>query len=356
VKILHTESSNGWGGQEIRILKEAIGLRLRGHEVVFAVVRGGKLVKHARKEGFTVYEIDCRRFAALPTLLQLCQIIRRHHIEVINTHSSWDAWMGGIAARLMGRSVVRTRHLSTPVKGGLNGRLLYHHLADFVVTTSSAIISHLATQAKLPLTRFKCVPTGVAPFSVPPEEAMAFRVKWGIKPTDILVGTVCVVRSWKGIQDLIAAAKMLRHLSHIKWVIVGGGYIDQYRHLVDSSLPVIFTEHLDNPFPAIAALDIFTLLSTAHEGISQASLQAAFLKKPLITTSIGGLPEVCLHGVTGIVVPPGSPEKVAEAVMQLADNKELMKKYGAEARQLVEEKFMLHHTLDAMEVVFNALD
>ena len=35
--ILHTESSNGWGGQEIRILKEAIGLRSRGHEIVFAV-------------------------------------------------------------------------------------------------------------------------------------------------------------------------------------------------------------------------------------------------------------------------------------------------------------------------------
>ena len=136
MNILHTESSNGWGGQEIRILKEALGLRLRGHEVVLAVVRGGKLADYARKEGFTVYEIDFRRSLALFALKNLLSILRRHRIDVVNTHSSLDAWLGGIAARLSGRMVVRTRHLSTPVRGGLNALLLYRGLADFVVTTS----------------------------------------------------------------------------------------------------------------------------------------------------------------------------------------------------------------------------
>jgi glycosyltransferase involved in cell wall biosynthesis len=133
---------------------------------------------------------------------------------------------------------------------------------------------------------------------------------------------------------------------------VGGGYIDQYQHLVDSSLPLIFTGHLANPFPAIAALDIFVLLSTAHEGISQASLQAAILKKPLITTPIGGLPEVCLHERTGLIVPPKNPEKVAEAVLKLSQNQMLREQYGQAAHTLVTEKFLLRHTLDEMEKLF----
>ncbi len=116
-------------------------------------------------------------------------------------------------------------------------------------------------------------------------------------------------------------------------------------------MQVTFTGHLDRPFAAIGALDIFALLSTAHEGISQASLQAAYLKKPLITTTVGGLPEVCLDNLTGIQVPPSSPEKVAEAVLRLATDQKLRESYGAAARQLVEDKFTLQHTLDQMEEV-----
>src|SRR5882672_10741516 len=98
--ILHTESSNGWGGQEIRILKEAIGLRSRGHEIIFAVVSGGKLVDRARKAGFTVYEIDFRKSSAFSALRNLLRIIKKHQISIVNTHSSLDSWLGGIAGKI----------------------------------------------------------------------------------------------------------------------------------------------------------------------------------------------------------------------------------------------------------------
>lgn len=350
--ILHTESSNGWGGQEMRILKEAIGLRSRGYEIVFAVVRGGKLVDHAKKAGFTVYEIDFRRSSAFSALRDLLKVIRKHKISILNTHSSLDAWLGGIAGKIARCKVIRTRHLSTAVRGGLNAFLLYRCLANFIVTTSSAIIPKIAELARLPLSRFQCIPTGVEPFQVDAKKVQEFRDKLGVKENEILIGTVCVVRSWKGIQDLIEAAKMLKGHPHLKWVVVGGGYLENFRHLVDESVPLYFTGHLDDPYTAIGALDIFTLLSTAHEGISQASLQAAFLKKPMITTTIGGLPEVCLDGNTGILVPPSSPEKVAEAVLRLASDPQLRQKFGAAGHQLVEEKFTMQHTLDQMEQVF----
>jgi glycosyltransferase involved in cell wall biosynthesis len=350
--ILHTESSNGWGGQEIRILKEAAGLRSRGHEIIFAVVRGGKLVDQARKAGFTVYEIDFRRSSAFSALRNLLHIIRKHKISIVNTHSSLDSWLGGIAGKIARCKVIRTRHLSTAVRGGLNAFLLYRCLADFIVTTSSGIIPKIAQLARMPISRFQCVPTGVEPFAVDAKKVQEFRDKLGVKENDILIGTVCVVRSWKGIQDLIEAARLLKGHPHLKWVVVGGGYLENFRHLVDDSTPLTFTGHLDDPYTALGALDIFTLLSTAHEGISQASLQAAYLKKPLITTTIGGLPEVCLDGVTGILVPPSSPEKVAEAVLHLASDPKLRQVYGNAASKLVEEKYTLQHTLDQMEQVF----
>lgn len=360
MRILHTESSNGWGGQEMRILRESMGMRKRGYEILMAVARGGGLVQKARDAGFTVYELDFSKPKALKTLMRLLQIISKHKIDLINTHSSLDAWIGGIAARFARKKVVRTRHLSTPIRGGLNSLLLYNKLADFVVTTSSRIILPIVRQSKIHPQRCRLIATGVDPESLNPplEEVQDFRKKLGISEGDCLIGTACFVRSWKGIDDLMKAAHLLRDIKQIKWVIIGGGFVDRYKGLAaELALDKIlyFTGHLENPFPAIASLDIFTLLSTAHEGISQACLQAAFLQKPLITTTVGGLPEVCRNQETGILVPPSKPKDVASAVLSLYDDPELRQALGKRARQLVENKFTMQHTLDQMEHVYRSL-
>lgn len=358
MRILHTESSNGWGGQEIRILRESIGLRARGHEVIMAVVRGGGLVAKAREAGFVVYELDFSKSKAVRGIASLCKIIRAHEIDLVNTHSSLDSWLGGIAARFCRKRVVRTRHLSTPIRKGINSRLLYNTLADFVVTTSSGILQPIQAQAKLPSERCKMVATGVEPEKIKADAPDVRRFRESLGDPEFLVGTACFVRSWKGIKDLMQAANLLREHSAIKWVIIGGGYVDQYRGFakelnLDNIL--FFTGHLDNPFPAIAALDVFTLLSTAHEGISQACLQAAYLEKPMITTAIGGLPEVCLNEKTGFVVNSHAPQEVADAVLKLYQNPELRKEFGSSARELVENKFTMQHTLDQMEEIFSSV-
>lgn len=360
MRLLHTESSKGWGGQEIRILREAEGMRQRGHEVILVVNSGGKLVIRAREAGFVVYELSFKKISALRTIYALVQICKTHAIDLINTHSSLDAWLGGIAARIAKTKVIRTRHLSTPIRKGLNSRLLYKSLADFVVTTSSPILSTIGKQAGIPFYRLQCIPTGIDPNALKADlmKAAEFRASLGVGPSDILVGTACFVRSWKGIHDLLQAAVLLKERTEIKWVIVGGGHVDDYR----SKIPelglegvVTFTGHLEVPYSAIRAMDIFVLLSTAHEGVSQASLQAAFLERPLITTTVGGLPEVCIDGVTGFVVPPFSPESVARSVSKLADNPLLRKQFGVRGKQLVEERFTLTHTLDQMEKVYSTI-
>ncbi|MBS0620375.1 MAG: glycosyltransferase [Verrucomicrobia bacterium] len=356
MRILHTESSRGWGGQEIRILREAEGMRARGHEVILAVNSGGGLIPRARAAGFTVYEVPFSKGGALKTVFTLLRILQRHQIDLINTHSSLDAWLGGIAARLKRKKILRTRHLSTPIRAGLNSRLLYKGLADYVATTSSGILPVIAEQSGQK--HLSCVPTGIDPEALlsDEEKVLHFRKALGVMPDEILVGTVCFVRSWKGILDLLQAALLLKEHKEIKWVVVGGGYVDEYRPKVAElglTGVVTFTGHLEPPFDAIRGFDIFTLLSTAHEGISQASLQAAYLERPLITTSVGGLPEVCIDGKTGYVVPPRAPEAVAKAVLALARSPELRGEMGRNARLLVESRFTMEKTLDSMEKIYH---
>ena len=357
MQIIHLEASSGWGGQEIRILREAEGMRARGHHITFAVMRGAKLVAKARSLGFTVYEVNFRRPYWIICLFQLLRIFRKHHIDVVNTHSSLDSWIGGIAARLARKKLVRTRHLSTPVKSGWNSRFIYGTLADFVVTTCERVIEPLFNQSGKARHLFQSIATGVDPqkITADPVKSEEFRQKIGATAKTFLVGTVCVMRSWKGIDDFIQAAHILRNQVDLKWVIIGGGHEEKYRMLakkLELEGIVEFTGHLDDPFSEMGALDAFALLSTANEGVSQAILQAAYLKKPLIATKTGGLSEVCIQDQTGKNVEIRSPEQIAKAVLEMKENRALCIKYGQQAHQLVINQFTFERTLDEMEKVF----
>lgn len=359
MRILHLEASKGWGGQEIRILQEAVAMRERGHTVAFAIMTGGALAIKAKEAGFVVEEMSFFYKAWIPTLFRLLWMIRKHKIEIVNTHSSLDAWIGGIAARIAGKKIVRTRHLSTQVRPGWNSRTLYKTLADFVVTTCEAIIGPLSEQSSRPRQFFRSIATGVDPEKIQfnPREVESFRKKMGAENA-FLVGTACFLRSWKGIEEFLETAHRLREIKDLKWVIIGGGRTEHYRKIAQEmklEQIVHFTGHLENPFHAMKALDVFVLLSTANEGVSQALLQAGFLKRPLIATSVGGLSEVCLHQKTGLLVAPRCPEEVVSAVLRCKNNPVLCEEMGRQAHALVAERFTFQQTIDGMERVYQNL-
>ena len=361
--ILHTEASLGWGGQEMRILSEAIGMRERGHTVLFAISPGAQLTIRAREKGFYVEEMPLQLSRMHIGIYQLRKLIKKYHVDIINTHSSSDAWVGGIAARFSGIKVIRTRHLSTAIRPGLNSLALYNWLSDYTVTTCKKVSEKVILQAKLSSDRCSSIPTGVDPkkLQVSTDDVIAFKKKWGIGPLDFVVGTTCVLRSWKGIPTLIEAAKNLKEQPNLKWLIVGSGHAEFGLKKMCSEYgldkQIIFTGHLENPYTAIAAMDIFALLSTAHEGVSQSTLQAAYLKKPLITTKIGGLPEICVHSKTGYKVQGigVDAQEVSEYVVKLSQDASLKKKMGEQAQELVLQKFTFESMLDQMESVYRVV-
>lgn len=360
MRILHLESSPGWGGQEIRSYKEAEGLRKRGYNIFFAIEKNGGLVNRLKEAGFKVYEIRFKKIFWPLTIFQLIWIIIKNKIEIVNTHSSNDSWLGGVAARITRRKIIRTRHLSTPIRPGINSYLLYNFFSDFVITTCQSIVETICSQSRKGKNLCLSIPTGVDIDNIVYDEkkTKAFREQLGILETDFLVGTACFMRSWKGIDDFLEAANLLRHEKSIKWMIIGGGHAEKYiKKAKDLYLEekVFFTGHLETPFTALASLNVFTLLSTAHEGVSQASLQAGFLKKPIIGTTTGGIKEICIDNRTGILVPVFSPDKVKEAVLTLKNNPERCKDMGERARELVLSKFTYSCMLDSLEKVYSLL-
>lgn len=340
--ILHTETSLGWGGQEIRIFEESLSMRDEGYTILLAAPSSSKLYERMKIAGFTVFPLSFR----WSSLWRLGAIIRKYRVDLINTHSSKDSWVGGVAARLFGCRVVRTRHLSTPVKTGLNSHILYRFLADAVVTTCEKTAQQLAKQSRQKLCR--SIPTGVKLDKIQVNDDA--RIRFGIPEGHFVVGTLCVLRSWKGVQNLLQAAALCQELP-ITWLIVGDGSMrPQLQEQAKSLKNIIFTGHVEPPYEALAAMDLFALLSSKNEGVSQATLQAGILGKPLITTTTGGLPEVCLHGTTGFHT--YSPEETANYVKRLYNDQTLRESMGRSVHTLVKERFTFDKTVAEMKKVY----
>ena len=94
--------------------------------------------------------------------------------------------------------------------------------------------------------------------------------------------------------------------------------------------------------------DIFCMPSLS-EGLSSASLAAMANRLPVVATTVGGIPELVVEGVTGYLVPPSSPENLAEALNVLLHDKDLRQRFGDEGRARIAGAFTVKQKLNATE-------
>ena len=354
--ILHTEWSNGWGGQEIRILNECLGMRARGHLVELAGVAKGQLAQKAKAQGLTFHHVEMRGPWDVLALNNLMNLLRRHSFEIIHTHSSVDSWLGGMAGRLLGRGVVRTRHLSVPVsRHPLN---LVYRLPQAVITTGQGICQHLVNDYGLPEERVISIPTGIDPALFYPQSPdPILQQELGLDPQAPVIATVAVLRSWKR-HDLFCqmAAQVLQKHPDARFLIVGDGpgrqRVEGYLRDMNLESAVIMTGHRDDIPRILSLCTICILASDRAEGVSQAILQQLACGKAVIAAAAGSSPEIIIPEKTGLLVEPGKLAPLTQAVLRLLENPRLGQTCGQEGRQLVLANYTLDCMLDATEQVY----
>lgn len=360
--IVHTESSQGWGGQEIRIISEARGLQARGHRVTLLTPPGARIYTEAPRYGIETIALPIEE-KRLPGLLALRHWLQAQRPDVINTHSSTDSWLAALANALSRRPIpiVRTRHISAPVKASAANRWLYGKAACRVVTTGESLRDELADKLHLSPEQVISVPTGVDLSRFSRQTALSraeARQALNLPAAATVIGIAATLRSWKGHDDLLTAFALLAaEYPAVHLVIAGDG--PQFARLsgVIAQSPYAGRIHLlghreDVP-NVLAALDLFALPSYANEGVPQAIIQAMAMEIPVVSTTIGAIGDAVLDGRTGLLIPPKDPRALLEALQRLVNDAEQRALFARNARQRAEQVFSLDRMLDAMETIFN---
>ena len=354
-RIVHTESSLDWGGQQIRILSESQGMMRRGHEVRLICPAHAPIHAHAASWGVPAVALPIakRRPAGLRALVAW---LRANRSDVVNTHSPADAWLAALALALLGRPVpvVRTRHTSAPVPRGPLCRWLYMRAAARVVTTCEATKRQLVDRNGYVESRIDSVPTGIDAGRFRPGERKASRARFGLPQDRTLVGIVATLCSWKAHDFLIDAMTLLPE--KVELVIVGDGprrgALEQRIAKLGLRGRVRMQGQQADVLPWLRALDIFALPSYANEGVPQALVQAMLVGLPCVTTPVGGIPELAEHERTALLVTPRDPPALAAALGRLADNEALRRELGEAARKRCVEDYSYERMLERMEAIY----
>jgi glycosyltransferase involved in cell wall biosynthesis len=355
MRIVHTESSLGWGGQEIRILSEAQGLIGRGHDVKLLCPAEARIYGAAASWRVPAIAVPIakKRPRGVRTLMEW---FKTNRCDVVSTHSSTDSWLTALTLLVMGRPfpVVRTRHISAPVPRNPPTRWLYTRATARIVTTGEALKRELVERNGYPAVRIDSVPTGVDPQRFRPGERNEARRRLSLPHDKTLVGVVATLRSWKGHRFLIEALAGLP--AQIGLVIVGDG---PQRAALESLVDkrglrerTWFAGNQDDVVPWLQALDVFALPSYANEGVPQALIQAMLVGLACVTTAVGGIPELAKDGQTALVVPHQQAAPLREAIRKLIDEKDFAGRLGRAARAHCEAGFSYEAMLDRMERIY----
>jgi glycosyltransferase involved in cell wall biosynthesis len=221
---------------------------------------------------------------------------------------------------------------------------------DLYIGNSQACCDMLARREKIASRKLYVIPNGIH-LKVPDnidKRTKEIRTQYKIPPDSIVIGTVGRLDPIKGHQFFIAAAQIvLRKHPEAFFVLVGkdshNSKLQTMAQQMQIHSRVCFAGYSKEVAVWLNCFDIFVLPSLS-EGMPVSVIEAIFMSKPVIATSVGGTPEVIQDGQTGLLIPPADPERVAEAIITMIENPELRHKFA----QAGHKRALSHFTVDRM--------
>lgn len=364
------------GGAQKVVLDVIEGLDRTQYDItlVYGTFRNdeGSLLPRAKALGVRLIEIPELQRAVSPyadvvAFWKLYRLFRRNRFHVVHTHTSKAGLLGTLAARLAGtRAVVYSPHghifyRAAAIRGVSESRLklatffllrkLAEHQADKVV----ALTDHdLAEQVRLglaPASKYVVINNGIAtaPFrQISPAARDRIRVAFGLSGAFPIVGTVGRLSGEKGQRFLVEAFPRVRdRFPNAKLLLVGDG--PSRPELECAVRRLNLSEHVR--FAGVRA-DVPEMLSAMHcfvlpslyEAQGIAIVEAMAAGTPVVATRVGGVPGIISDLQDGMLISPGDPDAIADAVTRLAEDPCLARQFADRGRA----KVAAHLTVDHM--------
>ncbi|MGQ9697851.1 MAG: glycosyltransferase, partial [Armatimonadota bacterium] len=293
---------------------------------------------------------------------RLARLICRKKVSVLHTHHTGALVYGVPAALIAGLgTVVHTEHSHDVLDSNPRLRVAERLLTRFAWTTTCVteeVQEYLSRRVGISPRRLVVLPNGVDTKLFVPGPADPALLEELCLVGHPVVGTVGRLDPLKDHESLLRAfAAVHSAVPKARLVIVGDGPLRDHLRNMAKELgvedAVYFTGARSDVAALLRAFDVFVLSST-HEGLPLALLEAMSAGLPVVATAVGGVPRAVEHGVSGFVCPPGDAETLSSLILHLLEHRELRAVVGRNARVRVESHFSVERMVAGYKDIYEA--
>ncbi len=381
IRVLRVIARLNVGGPALHVTYLATGLAERGYETTLVAGEIGRgeesMAFVARQHGVEVMGLsglgrEVSPLRDLVAAVRLSAVIRRLRPDIVHTHTAKAGAVGRLAALMTGRRrpvVVHTFH-GHVLRGyfGRGGSLFFRSIetalarvTDRLVAVSPEVRDELVRMWVAPRSKFSVVRLGIelesrVTFTGDPAEV---RRRHGIGADRFVVGWFGRMTSVKRTEDLVTMLVGLRDRGiDALLLLVGDGsdrlLVEQRAHDLGIARHCLFVGYQEDVAPWYAVCDAVALTS-ANEGTPVTIIEALAAARPVVVTSVGGVPDVVDEGETGFLVRPGDTHAIAERLAILAADPERRRVMGELGRERVLERYAVSRLVGDVDALYREL-
>lgn len=368
INILYVSPFPEMGGGEISLLSILKNLG-DGFNPLVICYGQGRFVDKVRESGIKI-EVFKRGPAILDAALirQIARFIRENRIDIV--HVNCLDIRAGIAAWLSGAPLVGYLRVVFPFTWRDR---LFVRMAQRVVAVSRVVVDEFCRGFSGLRGKFTVIPNAVEiPARVNP---VPLRREFGLPDNCRLIGMAARYDPFKGHLSFIEAAAIVRKaMPESYFLIMGETGPDEesrrYKRILEEKIAarglapfIIFTGFRERILETFAGLDVLVVPSLelmrkgqkTAEGFGRVAIEGMAAGVPVVASDTGGLREIIEDGITGIKVPPAAPPKIAEAVVDLLQNRDKAARIVKEALRIVNQKYTIAGQIEALEKVYRGV-
>lgn len=366
IRVLAVIDSLTWGGAEMLLGDLAAGGAEVGIELEVAYLRAGDgdpAAGRLRGRGLEPVLISIRGLLHRSAQRAVATHVATVAPQIVHTHLQYADVLGGLAARRLGLPSVSTLHVTETGRGPrewLKWRLaasVRRRCATRVIAVSDAARHAYTAASRERPGRLVTVRNGIVAQPLP-GAGVAAREQLGLASDQLVVAMVSVLRPGKGHEVAIRAVDALRsRFPALRLLIVGDGpsRSEVERLAAPLGQAAILTGHRDDVMALLDAVDVLVHPSR-FDALPTALLEAMAARVPVISSAVGGIPEILDGGASGTLVDPaGGASELSEALARLLSDAAARRRLGEAGRARFEREFTARSWAERMREVYDSV-
>lgn len=303
----------------------------------------------------------------------LYRYLRYERPDIVHCYMYKPSIYGGIAAKLAGVPHIITQRTNLGYfKEGHRWYQVIENLVnqftERVITDSEAVKQAVLQQESLAARKIVVIHSGVAVSQYRTQESDSVFVgerslvkqQHGISETATVIGMIANLRPLKGYREFfLAASTVQQEFPEVRFVCVGKDFgiqaeLQELIRTLGLERSVVFTGQVHHVEKILRMLDILVVASHS-EASCLVVLEGMATGKPIVATTVGGIPEAIIHEECGVLVPPKNPDALAQAMIHLLQNPGYAEYLGRNAKTRVEARFSIEKTVATLETVYESV-